>query len=107
MMMQITQKVNVTDVEEESPNDSNIINTSSPKKLDVINPKNTGNNFLNTSRYPETFSDSDSDVDVIDREPAVAISDMHSLLILNNKTPNPRKSHKIIKTQSHCVVCGL
>ena len=49
--------------------------------------------------------DSDSEVDVIDREPAVAISDMHSLLILNNKTPNPRKSHKIIKNPIS--LCGM
>ena len=38
-------------------------------------------------------------MDVIDREPAVAISDMHSLLTLNKSTPKPRKLCKITKNQ--------
>ena len=110
----------ITDVENhiKNPVDVSDSTISAAKSLsnDIANAKKTEHTkmFRDSSIHKKGFfevsnnhliNDSDSDVDVIDREPAVAISDMHSLLILNNKTPNPRKSHKIIKNPIS--LCGM
>ena len=84
----------------ESLNDRNIINTGFPDNLNVSKPKNIGSNVLNTPSYCRTSSDSDSELDVVDREPAVAISDIHPLMILNKKIPNHRNTYKITKAQT-------
>ena len=104
----------ITDVENhiKNPVDVSDSTISAAKSLsnDIANAKKTKHTkmFRDSSIHKKGFfevsnnhliNDSDSDVDVIDREPAVAISDMHSLLILNKRTPNPRNSYKITKNQ--------